>query len=200
MNHLSTHVSTRRLSVGVNNVPGAVQLLAKDVIAYTSGHCVATCCIDASVRSRISEPMAAVRNITAMAASNNRRWLAVAEFMTGGAPPQITVLDTHKGMERHLSLQAPGVFKYACVKFSEDDKAIIATGGDDEQNDSMFHVWDWQTSPAAPACSGETRGEVSGLLRQGGEISLLLPYWQRIHVTIPECDAVRLSMFSEQPQ
>ena len=33
----------RRLTIGVSNVPGAVACLHKDVIAYVSGHCVATC-------------------------------------------------------------------------------------------------------------------------------------------------------------
>lgn len=39
----ATYSALLRLSVGVTNVPGAVACLDKDVVAYVSGHCVATC-------------------------------------------------------------------------------------------------------------------------------------------------------------
>ena len=51
---------------------------------------------DTSVRSKISEPSHAVRMISAMATSSDGRWIALAEFMTGGRGPQITLLDAHR--------------------------------------------------------------------------------------------------------
>ena len=35
-------------------------------------------------------------------------------------------------------------------------QSIIAVGSDEEQKDSVFHVWDWEES-ATPVCSGAVR-------------------------------------------
>ncbi|GAX82923.1 hypothetical protein CEUSTIGMA_g10350.t1 [Chlamydomonas eustigma] len=150
------------LSVGVSNVPGAVAVLEKDVIAYVSGHCVATCSVGSSHRVRISEPTSSVRSITAMSTSSDRQWLAVAEFMTGGRGPQITILDaTSTCLARKQSLTGPDVFKYIHLSFSEDDKSLIAVGPDDDQKHSIFHVWDLTSSSTTPACSGTVSDEVT---------------------------------------
>ncbi|KAG1670096.1 hypothetical protein FOA52_013672, partial [Chlamydomonas sp. UWO 241] len=147
------------LSVGISDVPGSVAALPGDVVAYVSGHTVATCSLDTSVRPVVSEPCASVRSITAMAASHSREWIAVAETTAGGSGPQITLLHVAKGMERCAVLTGPGVSKYTSVSFSGDDKHIVAIGYDEDQTCSLFHEWEWAAG-AKPVASGQVPGLV----------------------------------------
>jgi hypothetical protein len=116
--------------VGVSPVPGAISCIAKDMVAYVSGHCVSTCCVDSSHICNISEPLPSVKRITAMASSHDKQWLAIAEISTDD-PPRISILKSSgKGrLERHVLsswggaqalLTTPGCTTINHISFSSD--------------------------------------------------------------------------------
>eukprot|EP00798_Chlamydomonas_sp_ICE-L_P004767 gene4767-34521_t len=142
------------MAVGISDIPGPVAYLEKKTIAYVSGRMVVTTSLDSSVQGKISEPCAQVRNIGAMAVSPDRQHVAVAEFMSGGLPSQITMISVADNLARVVSLKGPDVFKYVHVCFSGDCKFVAAVGYDEEMSRSIFHVWEWQAK-AEPSSSGE---------------------------------------------
>jgi hypothetical protein len=84
---LKMHHATHH-NISVIETPGPLRVtLCKSAKLTWTLAC--PCSNDPSVRSRVSEPHTDVRHINAMAASNDRKWLAVAEFMAGGRSPQV---------------------------------------------------------------------------------------------------------------
>ncbi|KAL6745192.1 hypothetical protein V8C86DRAFT_3035790 [Haematococcus lacustris] len=144
------------LALGTSDVPGAVACLGPGLVACVTGRCVAVYSHDPN-QQRVSEPCRGVRCITALAASDDRKWLAVAEEMQGNAPPQVSLLHVERGLERSLSLRGPRAERYNALSFSQDGTLVAACSAADTDTSSVFHVWDWGLGPD-PASSGTVEG------------------------------------------
>ncbi|EFJ44044.1 hypothetical protein VOLCADRAFT_118871 [Volvox carteri f. nagariensis] len=164
------------MAVGMTSVPGGVCLLGKDTVVYPVGRSLAMYCPSQLSTVRISEPLRAVRGITALALSPNKKILAAAESMAEGYTPQVTLFDATT-LERSLTLTAStttGTYTY--LAFSADSSLLLATateegggggggGGGGSSGaaslTSTFHLWEW-ASATTPRCSGAmNRGEVA---------------------------------------
>ncbi|GIL83369.1 hypothetical protein Vretimale_11257, partial [Volvox reticuliferus] len=153
------------MAVGMTSVPGGVCLLGKDTVVYPVGRTLAMYCPSQPSTVRISEPLRAVRGITALTLAPNKKFLAAAETMADGYVPQVTLFDATT-LERSLTLSGTlsgGTFTF--LAFSADSSLLLATGCEETTSSapptSSFHLWDWANS-ITPRCSGTMdRGEMA---------------------------------------
>lgn len=80
--------------------------------------------------------------------------LCTTTLAVGRVPgPQVTVFDAAT-LERLATVSGPHISNaFVSVSFSSDGSMLLAAGTDDSHAMSIFHLWEWRTSPQ-PKCSG----------------------------------------------